>query len=312
MRNIRIFLTYDVNLFKVHYFRKSVNMTINKFIKSPLNYTGGKHRLLDQIIPLFPENIETFYDLFSGGSNVGINVKATSVKFIDYNDYLIDLFQYFQKNSFEEIITQVENKIEKYNLSKTNQEGYLRLREDFNNKKEILDLYVLICFSFNHMVRFNNNHKFNTPFGKNRSSFTSSMKNKLKEFVMEIQKSKYQFINSDFEINLSELNGSDFIYCDPPYLITTASYNDGKRGFDGWSAKHEERLLKFLKNASDSGIRFALSNVIEHDDKKNKILIKWINENNFKVNYLDASYKNSSYNKISRSKSSEVLITNYN
>lgn len=37
------------------------------YIKSPLNYIGGKYRLLKQILPLFPANIDTFVDLFSGG-----------------------------------------------------------------------------------------------------------------------------------------------------------------------------------------------------------------------------------------------------
>ena len=44
-------------------------------IQSPLNYTGGKYRLLSQILPLFPDDIETFVDLFCGGCNVGINGK---------------------------------------------------------------------------------------------------------------------------------------------------------------------------------------------------------------------------------------------
>ena len=33
-----------------------------KYIKSCLNYTGGKYKLLPQIIPLIPRDIDTFYD----------------------------------------------------------------------------------------------------------------------------------------------------------------------------------------------------------------------------------------------------------
>lgn len=41
---------------------------INKNLcKSPLNYTGGKYKLLPQIFPLFPSKINTFVDLFGGG-----------------------------------------------------------------------------------------------------------------------------------------------------------------------------------------------------------------------------------------------------
>lgn len=38
----------------------------NIYIKSPLNYTGGKYKLLPQIIPMLPSNINTFVDLFGG------------------------------------------------------------------------------------------------------------------------------------------------------------------------------------------------------------------------------------------------------
>ena len=54
-------------------------------IQSPLNYTGGKFKLLPQILPLFPTNINTFVDLFCGGCNVGINVECENVI---YNDWL--------------------------------------------------------------------------------------------------------------------------------------------------------------------------------------------------------------------------------
>ena len=45
-----------------------------KLIKSPINYTGNKFRILNQIQPYFPKNIGTMVDLFCGGATVGINV----------------------------------------------------------------------------------------------------------------------------------------------------------------------------------------------------------------------------------------------
>ena len=45
-------------------------------IISPLNYIGGKRKLLAQILPLFPTKISTFIDLFCGGCTVGLNVNA--------------------------------------------------------------------------------------------------------------------------------------------------------------------------------------------------------------------------------------------
>lgn len=48
-------------------------------IQSPLNYTGGKYKLLPQILPLFPKDIDVFVDLFCGGCNVGINVDCSKI-----------------------------------------------------------------------------------------------------------------------------------------------------------------------------------------------------------------------------------------
>ena len=63
-------------------------------IASPLNYTGGKYKLLSQIFPLFPNNINTFVDIFCGGCNVGININAQRVICNDNNSKLIVLINY--------------------------------------------------------------------------------------------------------------------------------------------------------------------------------------------------------------------------
>ena len=70
-----------------------------KFVKSPLNYTGGKYKLLNQILPLFPNKINTFVDLFAGGCNVSVNVKAKSILANDINKQIVDLYQHFKNNS---------------------------------------------------------------------------------------------------------------------------------------------------------------------------------------------------------------------
>jgi DNA adenine methylase len=158
----------------------------NKNIKSPLNYTGGKYRLLNQITPLFPQKINTFVDLFAGGCNVGINIKANKIIFNDNLTYLIELFQVFKNNNIEKIINHIENRINEFKLSKTNENGYKEFRNFYNQNKITLDLFVLIAYSFNHQIRFNNSHEFNNPFGKNRSSFNETMKYNLINFIVKL------------------------------------------------------------------------------------------------------------------------------
>ena len=287
---------------------------MNGIIASPLNYIGGKYKLLPQILPLFPENIETFVDLFCGGCNVGINVPAKKTIFNDNLSFLIDLYKSFNSLSVTDIFNHIETRIKQFNLSLTNKEGYLELRRLYNSEKNPLDLFVLTAYSFNHQIRFNNSHEFNNPFGKERSYFNDHMKNNLLSFLKEVKSRNVEFSSTNFDnFNFSSLSNNDFVYCDPPYLITTGTYNDGKRGFTGWNEKQEIKLLHILDELNKNNIYFALSNVLEHKGKENLILKNWVEEKKYFVSYLSKNYSNSNYHTIDRNKNStiEVLITNY-
>ena len=161
--------------------------TETKFIQSPLNYIGGKYKLLPQILPYFPQKINTFVDLFCGGCNVGINVDAQKIVFNDNLSYLIDLYKTFHISNNDTVIGHIDNRINQFNLSLTNAEGYKHLRQLYNEERNPLDLFVLVAYSFNHQIRFNNSHEFNNPFGKERSSFNPKMKSNLDDFLNALQ-----------------------------------------------------------------------------------------------------------------------------
>jgi len=83
-------------------------------------------------------------------------------------------------------------------------------------------------------------------------------------------------------------------------------------GTKGWSEKEEKSLLKKLDNLNNQGIKFALSNVLEHKGKENVILKNWVETNEcYKINYLNFDYSNCNYQKKDKNSSVEVLITNY-
>ena len=152
--------------------------------------------------------------------------------------------------------------------------------------------------------------KYNTPFGKNRSSYNQNTKKNIKKFVdkmnsINLKISKNKFIDFDF----SKLEKDDFVYCDPPYLITTGSYNDGKRGVKDWTIEDEKELLQILDNLNSRGIKFALSNVLVANDKRNEILTEWSKKYN--VFIIKNTFNNSNYRRKSKNDTIEVLITNY-
>ena len=283
---------------------------MSRYIKSPLNYTGGKYKILKYILPCFPESIRTFVDLFGGGFNVGINVDAKKIIYNDHNIFLPQMFELFKKEGTS-IINNIYPKIKEYGLSQENVEGYLRLRKEYNHTKNILDLFILTCYSFNHQIRFNSKHEFNTPFGKNRSEYNKNTEENLINFIKALQSKNIEFYSKDFTFLYGyELDKNDFVYCDPPYLISNASYNDGKRGFKNWGADEETQLLDLLDYLDYKGVKFALSNVLVHKGMTNEKLIEW--SKRYNVKHIEKSYNNSSYQRKNKDKETqEVLICNY-
>ena len=297
-------------------------MADKKYIKSPMNYTGGKYKLLHQIEPLFPEDINLFVDLFTGGGNIAANVKANKIVANDCEENIIGIYKTFQKyDNVDELIAQIEEIIKTYGLTIDNTEAYNKFRNDYNNLKtsqgnyplpissynmDIL-LYVLICYSFNHQYRFNSKGEFNMPFGKERSQWNENMKNNLINFHRQIKEKDIVFLNKDFrQLKVDKLGINDFVYCDPPYLITCATYNEK----DGWNQECEEDLLNLLDELNTKKIKFALSNVLYSKGKTNDLLIEWSKKYN--VHHLDYTYQNCNYHtKDKTNKSDEVLITNY-
>lgn len=96
----------------------------NTYIKSPLNYTGGKYKLLPQIIPLLPEKVDTFVDLFGGGFNVGINVAADHFVYNDKCAPVVELLRNFYTHDSEYIHGKVLDIITEYGLSRSDINGY--------------------------------------------------------------------------------------------------------------------------------------------------------------------------------------------
>ena len=280
-----------------------------ELIKSPLNYTGGKYKLLPQILPYFPNDINTFIDLFAGGCNVGINIKANNIICNDINKVVIDLMHDWNKLSSEQALKILEQTINKYNLSKTNEEGFKNIRQDYNDGNKTWNIfYAMLTNAFNYQIRFSKQGNYNMPFGRNRSSFNSTLKKNFIKYIDKLNNINISFTNEDFrDLKIDNLNNNDFVYCDPPYLISCASYNEQ----DGWNKDCEKDLLNLLDSLNNKGIKFALSNVLENKGKSNDILKDWCKKYN--TIHLNNTYGNCNYHAKDKSSNTtdEVLIINY-
>src|SRR3712207_9409523 len=96
--------------------------TIKNYIASPLNYIGGKARILDQLLPLMPDNIDIFVDLFCGGCNGGMKVKADYTLYNDISKTLIRPLKTLQRMSNTTLIRRINALIDEFELSRTSEQ----------------------------------------------------------------------------------------------------------------------------------------------------------------------------------------------
>lgn len=305
------------------------NQTKTKPIKTPLNYTGNKNKLISILNPLFPPANSglRFVDLFAGGMSVGLNSGYAKVVFNDTSPAVIALGKLFATADYHSLETRIENIIDDFKLSRSsvngyefygmnssnglgkyNKEPYMRLREYFNSlsKKDpewAIYLFVLIIFGFNNQIRFNSAGNFNMPVGKR--DFNNRVKANLYSTIQKINSMDVEFWNGPF--HSYDFTSKDFLYCDPPYLLGLASYNEQ----GAWTNKDDQQLRDFLVMHHKRGGYFALSNVLFHKGLENISLREWANSHKFRIVELNHSYGNSSYQRKDRNPSIETLITNW-
>lgn len=301
------------------------------YIESPIFYMGNKYKLLEQIIPLFPRHCNIFVDLFGGSGVVSMNYKGTKrTIYNEYNTNVYELVKLFANNSFEDLDSMFQSLIDKYNLvtglkrdmfeseedflADTNAKKvrYNKFRDDYNkmvaennNKQVYYALWVLSVFSCNHLIRFNTDNEFNVSFGSN-GNYNGNLRQMVENGCRALK--DVELINADaLSLDLSFLTENDFVYCDPPYLNTTAVYNE-KRAFGGWNMENDLKMFILLEELNKKNVRWAMSNVFTNRGIENTHLIEWCEKNNWSVMH---PYRN--YNPFSRgnSDSDEVIIRNY-
>ena len=294
--------------------------------RSPFFYVGDKFKLVPQLKEHFPTDIERFIEPFCGGGSVFLNVEAESYLVNDIDSYMIALHKLLFNYSAnaDKFWDDLDSIINSYGLSasflgrtvpeeykinfvktyyaKYNKESYMKLRSDFNaDKTDLLKLYVLLIYGFNRMLRFNGNGDFNLPVGN--VDFNQNVVNALNSYFDYIFDKDIYFYNTDFEqfINNVNPNEDDFVYLDPPYLITFSEYNKL------WNEDTEHRLLDLLDQLDQNNVRFAISNIIKHKNKYNEIFYLWAK----KYNVINISSNYISFHDNTQKGSYEVLVTNY-
>lgn len=291
-----------------------------------LKWVGGKTQIIEQIIELFPSEINNYYEPFIGGGSVLLTllnqIKIGKIKLngkiyaSDINQNLIYLYENIQTNP-EGVINETLKLVEQYNSitgsvvnrkpmtiedAITSKESYYYwIRTQFNcqtDKSKITNSAMMLFLNktcFRGLYREGPNG-FNVPYGNYKNPTIIDREHILE--VSELIKDVIFTIESFTESLIKPIKG-DFIYMDPPYAPENdksfVSYNS-----DGFNQSDIENLFKLCNTLGF--IKFLMSN----SD------VKIVNEA-FPEPYkkIVVICKRSINSKNPESKTNELLIKNY-
>ncbi len=308
------------------FYHGSIMKSDTSIKRSPFFYVGDKFKLIKEIKQYFPEKIDSFAEPFLGGGSVFLNVDAKKHFVNDIDINVINLHKYLANSSKKEkeFFGKIKKIVQRYNLSRSffedvvplslrktwlktyyahfNRDGYNKMKSEYNKvKKDTLILYLLLIYGFNRMLRFNKKGEFNIPVGN--VDFNRNVVNALHDYFEAMKSKDVVFSSKDFKKFILDLklNKNDFVYVDPPYLISASEYNKL------WNEDLDRELMSTLDMLDKKDIRFALSNVTAYNGKKNEKLISWMSK--YKVHPIKSNYI--SYHNNKKKQINEVLITNY-
>lgn len=258
-------------------------------LRSAIPYVGNKYSIFEQIDRKLPDDIKTFRDIFCGSGVVSLNVKADKYVLTDISTELIELHNKISDLDFCKYLMTADT------INESDRDGYYALRYNYNRTRYPSELLLLLYRSFSNQMRFNEAGDFNMPYGK-RNSISWD---KLVKHYQFMSSNDVEIINCGFDEALSNVSSDDFVFLDPPYFNSVATYNNG------WDDEHEDKLYDTV---SKLPCKWMMTNTLSNRGIENKQLINFAEQYN--VSPINSTFNYDRFRKTECAKQ-EVIITNY-
>jgi len=237
-----------------------------KVFVPPIKSQGIKTKLVGWIATHVKElDYDRWVEPFMGTGVVAFNVRPKKALLCDSNPHIINFYQALKSKEITCGIVKKYLTQEGKKLLISEGEYYYEVRKRFNAEGDPLDFLFLSRSCFNGMMRFNKKGGYNVPFCKKPNRFAQSLITKITNQVESISQiidyGDYEFKNQDFQETLLELNVTDLVYSDPPYIGRHVDY------FDSW-VEEEEMLLK--NGLVSSNAKFILSTWLSNKYRTNE------------------------------------------
>jgi DNA adenine methylase len=237
-------------------------------MKPFLTYAGSKFSLAKDILSVFSKRtIKGFVEPFLGGGGFFLECQLNQTehpRFLlnDINKDLIELYKFIQKDP----IDYIKEAKKFFEPDYQNKEKYLEIRERFNKSTDPKERSILFLYlnkkGFNGLTRYNNEGKFNVPFG-GKKAFPEK---EILYFSSKLQNA--ELFNLDFMEFLKLCPNRWTCYADPPYLPLNRSSNFSS--YYGAFLLHQHvELRNWAMQARERDIETVISN---HDTMETREL----------------------------------------
>lgn len=228
---------------------------MTKIIPHPIPYQGSKRNLAERICGLFPQQVETLFEPFSGSAAISLFAARHGLarRFV-IGDSLLELVELWRA-----IIDSPDKTAVRYeSIWRGHIEGgtdyFNRVRERFNNDRDPVDLLYLVARCVKNAVRFNRHGRFTQSADKRRLGTQPARMTKAIQGASYLLKGRIELFCADFADTMSDAGARDLVYMDPPYHGTT--YGRDKRYF---AQLEREALIDGLAALNARNVPFLLS-----------------------------------------------------
>jgi DNA adenine methylase len=239
-----------------------------KRITSPLRYPGGKHRVLQKILPLVPVDFAEYREPFLGGGSLFISLKQlfpkARYKLGDFNRDLCSFWMTLRDNP-KELIGGVTRIKKTYRDGKRLYRKLIRADESLDALEQAIRFFVLNRITYSGTI---DSGGYSAEAFEKR--FTSSSIAKLEPLSGLLQ--NVEIVNESYEKLLFDSGDNVLIYLDPPYWKSRKSKLYGKNGdlhtfFDHRKFAEDVRRCehRWLMTCDDSSLMrglFGFANII--------------------------------------------------